>query len=37
MIAVLQDLRKDLQSGAAIDTVFASANRWREILLANKT
>ena len=37
LIAVLQDLRKDLDSGAAIDTVFASANRWREILLANKT
>jgi prephenate dehydrogenase len=33
LIAVLQTLRRDLQSGGAIDDVFASANRWRERLL----
>ena len=36
LIAVLQQLRRDLETGAAIDDVFESANRWRERLLAEK-
>jgi prephenate dehydrogenase len=36
LIAVLQELRGDLETGAAIDDVFASANRWRERLLSSK-
>ena len=36
LIAVLQGLRRDLAGGTSIDEVFASANRWRETLLADK-
>jgi prephenate dehydrogenase len=34
LIALLQDLRTDLQRGESIEKVFASANVWREILAA---
>lgn len=36
LISVLQDLRKDLDSGRAMDDVFESANLWRETLLAGR-
>lgn len=36
LIAVLQQLRGDLQSGTTIDDVFESANLWRETLLSGK-
>lgn len=36
LIAVLQQLRGDLPGGNAIDEVFGSANRWREVLLSEK-
>jgi prephenate dehydrogenase len=32
LIAVLQDLRRGLAGGSAIDDVFDAANRWRETL-----
>ncbi len=32
LIAVLQDLRGDLRSGARINDVFAEAQRWRDVL-----
>ncbi|HYM22189.1 MAG TPA: prephenate dehydrogenase dimerization domain-containing protein, partial [Vicinamibacterales bacterium] len=32
LIAVLQDLRKDLRKGERLDDVFAEAARWREQL-----
>ena len=35
LIAVLQQLRGDLQAGRSIEEVFESANLWREALLAN--
>ena len=34
LIAVLQQLRQDLETGTSIDGVFESANLWREQLLA---
>jgi prephenate dehydrogenase len=37
LIAVLQQLRADLETGTSIDEVFESANLWREKLLADKT
>jgi prephenate dehydrogenase len=37
LINVLQDLRRDLKSGAAVDEIFESANRWREVLLAGRS
>jgi prephenate dehydrogenase len=37
LIAVLQSLRRDLQSGQSIDEVFESANLWRETLLAGRS
>jgi prephenate dehydrogenase len=37
LIAVLQTLRRDLQSGQSIDEVFESANLWRETLLAGRS
>lgn len=37
LIAVLQQLRADLETGTSIDEVFESANLWRERLLADKT
>ena len=37
LIAVLQQLRADLQGGQSIDEVFESANRWRETLLSSNT
>ncbi len=33
LIAVLQSLRADLESGESIEAVFASANRWRDALV----
>jgi prephenate dehydrogenase len=36
LIAVLRQLRADLQTGKSIDEVFESANLWRETLLSNK-
>jgi prephenate dehydrogenase len=36
LIAVLQDLRTDLEAGKSIEDVFVSANLWRETLLAGK-
>ena len=32
LMAVLTDLRRDLPTGDGLDTVFESANRWRERL-----
>ncbi len=32
LIAALQDMRQHLTDGATIDRVFASANRWRDLL-----
>ncbi len=37
LIAVLQQLRADLETGKSIDEVFDSANLWRERLLSNKS
>lgn len=37
LIEVLQAMRHDLQGGAALDTVFADAQRWREELVARTT
>jgi prephenate dehydrogenase len=37
LIAVLQQLRRDLESGVSIDQVFESANLWREHLVADKS
>lgn len=37
LIAVLQQLRADVKTGASIDEVFASANLWRETLLSQKS
>jgi prephenate dehydrogenase len=37
LIGVLQQIRADLQTGAAIDEVFESANLWRETLLSGKS
>ena len=37
LIDVLQQIRADLQTGAAIDDVFESANLWRETLLSGKS
>lgn len=37
LIAVLQQLRADVNTGASIDEVFASANLWRETLLSQKS
>jgi prephenate dehydrogenase len=37
LIAVLRQLRADLQTGKSIDDVFESANLWRETLLSNKS
>jgi len=36
LIAVLGELRADLETGQSIEAVFASANSWREVLAANK-
>jgi prephenate dehydrogenase len=36
LITVLQSLRVGLNSGTAIDEVFASANQWREVLVAGR-
>lgn len=36
LIAVLQSLRRDLETGKSIDEVFESANLWRETLLAGR-
>jgi prephenate dehydrogenase len=36
LIAVLQDLRRNLETGTAIDDVFTSANAWREAVLSSK-
>ena len=32
LIAVLQDLRRDLNSGEELEDVFADANRWRDLI-----
>ena len=37
LIAVLRQVRADLQTGKSIDDVFESANLWRETLLSNKS
>jgi prephenate dehydrogenase len=37
LIAVLQSLRRDLETGKSIDEVFESANLWRETLLAGRS
>jgi prephenate dehydrogenase len=37
LIAVLSDLRANLESGKPIDQVFESANLWRETLLAGRS
>ena len=37
LVAVLQDLRADLNSGSSLEDVFESANLWRETLLAGKS
>ena len=37
LIAVLGELRADLETGQSIEAVFASANSWREVLAATKT
>ena len=37
LIAVLRQLRADLQTGRSIDEVFESANLWREVLVSNKS
>ncbi|RPI52640.1 MAG: prephenate dehydrogenase/arogenate dehydrogenase family protein [Acidobacteria bacterium] len=37
LMAVLQQLRADLETGKSIDEVFESANRWRETLLSDKS
>ena len=37
LIAVLQELRVDLDTGVSIGNVFESANLWRERLLSGKT
>lgn len=37
LIAVLQELRQNLESGQAVDRVFQSANAWRETLLAERS
>jgi prephenate dehydrogenase len=37
LIAVLQELRADLDSGESLDRVFASANVWRETLLSERS
>jgi prephenate dehydrogenase len=34
LIAILNSLRSDLETGEAVDEVFDSANRWRETLLS---
>jgi len=36
LIAVLGELRADLETGQSIEAVFASANSWREVLAAKK-
>ena len=36
LVAVLQQLRADLETGSSIDDVFQSANVWRDALLAGK-
>ena len=36
LIGVLQQLRTDLKNGDAVETVFESANLWRETLLSRK-
>jgi prephenate dehydrogenase len=37
LIGVLRQMRADLQTGKSIETVFESANLWREALLSNKS
>ena len=37
LIAVLGDLRRDLEHGQALDRVFQSANAWRDTLLAERS
>jgi prephenate dehydrogenase len=37
LIAVLQSLRRDLETGKSIDEVFESANLWRETLVAGRS
>ena len=37
LIALLQDLRRDLQAGEVLDRVFESANAWREALVADRS
>ena len=37
LIKVLQKLKGELKSGAAIDEVFDSANAWRDALLAGRS
>lgn len=37
LIAVLRQLRADLQTGKSIDEVFESANLWRETLVSRRT
>ncbi len=36
LIAVLQDLRKDLRDGSRLEEVFDSANRWRDVLKSGR-
>lgn len=36
LIAVLQQLRRDLDSGVSLDEVFESANQWRETLVSDR-
>ena len=37
LIARLQDVRQDLESGRTVDQVFESANAWRERLVAGRS
>jgi len=37
LIAVLRSLRADLETGDSIESVFDSANRWREVLLNDRS
>jgi prephenate dehydrogenase len=37
LIAVLQHLRKDLETGKSIDEVFESANFWRDALVSDRS
>lgn len=37
LLAVLQDLRQNLESGQAVDRIFRSANAWRETLVVERS